>query len=654
MSGSRALACPARSLSIRPRISCWSLTRAADVVRRYGAAGGAVSSFDGSTTPDGEVFTALKDIAVQDDGDVLVVDGERVVRFADDDSYQATFADLPATPAVITAVPGGDDSIVGHVDPVGYNPSTFEPVTADLYRYVGDGYNGSFKFAGNRIIPVGLAVADNASGKLYGVADGLFGGLFGDVGVEVFDPYLVELPATTDVAANPTSYGARLTGKVIANNDPTRWTFEYGETTGYGHQFPAAPGGPAIPAGTDPVKVSRVIGGLEPNTTYHYRLAATNGAGTTGADHTFTTKAVTPAGPPGDTGRVYEQVSPVDKNGQSVDYKWTVQSRDDGNAIAYSSAGAFAGAETSVTDGLLHRPSQQPGLVDGRDRRAAEQPRHYRDDAEPVPRRRSLVDDPGWHHGSHAGRDGGSRQHLPSRQPHRPANPAGHRRQLRRSRLSESELWPHDYLPRKVNGAASDLSAFAFTSRAQLLPDAIPGIPNAYQYLDGQLQIAGRLPDGSVPPYGTAVGSLYPATPDPVMSADGRRMLFLALGSDGFGPLYMRVNGTTTKLISGSRVTGGDPTAPVQGDPAGASDDLSVVWFMSPHVLTDDTPGPGAGTGYLYRYDVEADTLTNESGEFFLVDVHMRCRRTAARPTSPRPRRFACRQGWCHRRDRRR
>ncbi len=63
--------------------------------------------------------------------------------------------------------------------------------------------------------------------------------------------------------------------------------FEYGLDTSYGQSTECAdyPG-----FGTDPVGVSADIGGLAPNTTYHYRVVATNAAGTSeSTDEEFTT-----------------------------------------------------------------------------------------------------------------------------------------------------------------------------------------------------------------------------------------------------------------------------------------------------------------------------------------------------------------------------
>ncbi len=67
----------------------------------------------------------------------------------------------------------------------------------------------------------------------------------------------------------------------------TDCNFEYGTSLAYGHSVPCSP---SPGSGSAAVSVSAVVGGLEPNTTYYYRVEATNGIGTTdGTQATLTT-----------------------------------------------------------------------------------------------------------------------------------------------------------------------------------------------------------------------------------------------------------------------------------------------------------------------------------------------------------------------------
>ncbi|HEY2767501.1 MAG TPA: hypothetical protein VGI76_04550 [Solirubrobacteraceae bacterium] len=91
---------------------------------------------------------------------------------------------------------------------------------------------------------------------------------------------------STGGAAHPNQTSVGLNGVVNPRGVETTCYFQYGATTAYGAQTaPIAAG-----TGTVGVKVSQPLTGLQPGTTYHYRLVATSASGTSeGRDHTFTT-----------------------------------------------------------------------------------------------------------------------------------------------------------------------------------------------------------------------------------------------------------------------------------------------------------------------------------------------------------------------------
>lgn len=70
--------------------------------------------------------------------------------------------------------------------------------------------------------------------------------------------------------------GATLNGTVDENGAATTYKFEYGKTKGYGQSTSVS-----SVSGTGAVPVSKLIAGLEPITTYHFRISATNSNGTT-------------------------------------------------------------------------------------------------------------------------------------------------------------------------------------------------------------------------------------------------------------------------------------------------------------------------------------------------------------------------------------
>lgn len=108
-----------------------------------------------------------------------------------------------------------------------------------------------------------------------------------------------------------TSTSARIYGRVNPNSSPTSYRFEWGTDTTYGSSVPI-PDGDAGATFGDQLLVEQLVG-LEPETTYHYRVVAENGVeaspGVTevaGGDMSFTTRAEAPTG----EDRAFEMVTP--------------------------------------------------------------------------------------------------------------------------------------------------------------------------------------------------------------------------------------------------------------------------------------------------------------------------------------------------------
>ena len=120
-------------------------------------------------------------------------------------------------------------------------------------------------------------------------------------------------PSVTSVAATEVTAGSAL---VRAYVDPqglsTTYFFEYGPTTAYGVESAPASAG----SSDSSTLVSTPVGALQPETTYHYRLVATNSRGTTrGADRVFTTLASTAEG--GEAPTAGDGEAPPDRTGDS-------------------------------------------------------------------------------------------------------------------------------------------------------------------------------------------------------------------------------------------------------------------------------------------------------------------------------------------------
>jgi hypothetical protein len=103
---------------------------------------------------------------------------------------------------------------------------------------------------------------------------------------QVLQPPTAATAPATGVGAST----ATLKANVNPNGGETTYQFEYGTTAAYGSKVPAT--AKMIGAGSANVEVGEAIGGFTPGTTYHFRISATNAAGTSkGEDRTFTTVA---------------------------------------------------------------------------------------------------------------------------------------------------------------------------------------------------------------------------------------------------------------------------------------------------------------------------------------------------------------------------
>jgi len=193
-------------------------------------------------------------------------------------------------------------------------------------------------------------------------------------------PPQVSGTAATDI----TSGAATLHATIHTENNPTTYRFEYGPTASYGTIVPAGEGD--LGASSTPTQVSQAIAGLAPNTTYHFRVLASNGVGapTATADQTFTTysSSQVSSGCPNEqvrsesdvnpeTGvpfsmqlpecRAYEMVSPPLKNGAPV--TWMIST-----GIVSASNVARVGSEGSTvlirTTGIWPSDAEQPANND--------------------------------------------------------------------------------------------------------------------------------------------------------------------------------------------------------------------------------------------------------------------------------------------------
>jgi len=108
---------------------------------------------------------------------------------------------------------------------------------------------------------------------------------------ETYTPHKV-VGLSTGAASEITESSATLNASFVGNGEETHYHFEWGLTEAYGHEAGA---GSSAPGSGSTAAVSTALSKLNPFTTYHYRVSATDGVGTSiGEDMTFTTPPGTP------------------------------------------------------------------------------------------------------------------------------------------------------------------------------------------------------------------------------------------------------------------------------------------------------------------------------------------------------------------------
>ncbi|HUB98464.1 MAG TPA: S8 family serine peptidase [Solirubrobacterales bacterium] len=145
-----------------------------------------------------------------------------------------------------------------------------------------------FEQSGGFVVKFG--VGDNSPRGQEGIAVGPRGVVYLSVGNAGYvDKWEDPSPEVFTRDARGVSEGAaEITASIKPRKKATSYHFEYGLTTAYGSRAPAT--NEAAGSGGSPVPVHQALTGLALETTYHYRIVATNGEMTSfGEDRTFTT-----------------------------------------------------------------------------------------------------------------------------------------------------------------------------------------------------------------------------------------------------------------------------------------------------------------------------------------------------------------------------
>jgi hypothetical protein len=177
---------------------------------------------------------------------------------------------------------------------------------------------------------------------------------------------------TTDAVSNLSERDATLNASFLGSGEETHYYFEWGPTASYGKTSVAPPGTViAAPSGQELLSVQ--LESLTPFSTYHYRIVASNGEGTSyGEDQKFTTLPGVPTGqgpaatvvhadrvvfhgevdPNGaDTKIHFEYVSDTDFQTSGWTNALTTPEEEIGMSKHYQSASAFV---TGLTEGTLY------------------------------------------------------------------------------------------------------------------------------------------------------------------------------------------------------------------------------------------------------------------------------------------------------------
>jgi hypothetical protein len=426
----------------------------------------------------------------------------------------------------------------------------------------------------------------------------------------------------TGFASEVEAHSATLAGKVNPHNSTATYQFEYGLDESYGTKVPVS----AASLGTiDNAnhEVTVPLTGLQEDTTYHFRLTATNTESeqtTDGVDHTFTTPPPAPSAVSCANAqlraennslslpdcRAYEKVSPAEKSDQGILYDHSGSSPS-GNAISYAGSAAFGGSEaTGVTSTQyvgtrgsegwsVHPLFLGTGPV-----------------LEFLPNSRRISAD-------------ATEVAIVGPSPSIPGAPSGVRNLYLRNgltgaaRLVTTAAPPNpglSYEP-QLGAASTDFNHVAFTANGTLTPGAPGTVKNVYRWDNGQLQLASILPGpgGGPAAEGAAVAPAADAPSRRAMSADGSRLFFVAAfveGTSDFTPrsIYLREGNSTTQINASQRT-------PSLGEPEGglfwtASSDGAQAFFTSSDRLTNASESePGPAHQDLYRYDAETHALTD-------------------------------------------
>jgi hypothetical protein len=474
---------------------------------------------------------------------------------------------------------------------------------------------------------------------------------------------------------------ATIHAEATSQDLPATAYFEYVDDSSYqASGFDDASQAPSVPVGMDAgqeEEVSASLTGLTGGTTYHYRLVVLSNCRASepdfvcidpGPEEIFSTLGPDVSEPcPNDVFRTgpaaqlldcrgYEMVSPVDKEGSSVEVVLDIlgyaaelnQGAADGQSITYSAYRAFADPESAPYSSQYMSRRTSAG---------------WQNESISPPRGHSLYSIEGLQY-----QFKGFSADLCSGWPLQDTDvllapnavegfPNLYRRDNCAPGAGEYEavttveppvVEPSAFVP-ELQGFSLDESKVFFAAPDALTPNALEDTTQVYEASGGALTLVCLLPDNqTVPEYGclaggpSSAGAQRNANLDHAVSDDGSRVFWTALNAPssagakptpGPGKLYVRIGGSETVAISSE--TAAFQTAAADGSKAiytvddklyefdvasktpnliatgvkgvaGASDDASKIYFASTKALA---PGAEEGKPNLYLSESGTETL---------------------------------------------
>ncbi len=420
---------------------------------------------------------------------------------------------------------------------------------------------------------------------------------------------------------------ATLKATLNPENSNTTYRFEWGLDSSYGSSTAEI----ALGAGDADHTVGLTLTGLEPATTYHYRIVATNSIGVgESADHRFTTFPVStpPAGGCANDAdrighaallpdcRAYELVSPIDKDGGDIlvltnglgERTVLEQSSLAGERLAYGSVRSFGDAASApftsqyIAQRLAGEEWRTHSINSPRGRPVVVALAQINSEFKAFSA--DLCD--AW-------------QVTFTEPPLAEGALAGYENLYRRADQLCSEDGDAHYealapltVPKNIEGGlffpllqgvSADGTHAIFTANAKLAAGGSnAGARQLYESVRGEApRFACFLPGGG-PQSGTCTGGRMTANVDlgiaQAISDDGERIFWVAPGQ-GEGKIYVRIGGTETVAVSQAGENAEGTSKSAFWD---AAADGSVAIFS--------TGNAALGEATLYEFDVDAKTTT--------------------------------------------